>query len=128
MYIIDKYKCSLRFRVYGKLSQENINKYAKFKLQCENGNNGDISKAVLFLSNNNKLNLSIKPEGGFHMNYKEINYREYQKYEDDILFYALNFGIDRWKYTELDNFIHAFTKVANDEIGVECIRGYIELE
>jgi hypothetical protein len=52
----------------------------------------------------------------------------YSKKDTNIIFNEIiSTDIEKWTYSELDDFIYAFIKTANYNIGTECVSGYIEI-
>ena len=142
MNILNTYIHKLRFSIDSDAPSKYLEKWYHLKQKCETGDNKDIVKQI---KNNSKLDMNKnlpylnRSEGGLggdnNINNKQIRFRDnwgendYRDQKDDnIILHEITNGTDEiWTYKELDDLIYSFTKVANNYLGTECVKGSIEM-
>lgn len=150
MYLLDTYNHRLVFNLNGYVSSEKyIKKWNEFKIECESGDNQHIVEQIKEYSNLEKIkNMPYlkRVEGGLggdnNRIHKQIRFRHifegqqfngrnipyYKKDDMSIIFNEIvSTDIEKWNYSELDDLIYAFIKIANYYMGGDCVSGYIEL-
>lgn len=142
MNILNTYIHKLRFCIDYDAPPQYIEKWCKLKQKCETGNNEYIveqMKNYFKLDINKKLPYLNRSEGGLggnnNINNKQIRFRDnwgendYRDQKDNnIILHEITNGTDEiWTYKELDDIIYSFTKVANNYLDAECVKGSIEM-
>ena len=148
MYLLNTHNHRLVFKLDGYAQEKYIQKWNKFKIECESGDNQHIVNQIKEYSNlKNIKNMPYlkREEGGLggdnNIIHKQIRFRHifegqqfndgnipYYKKDDYIIFNEIvSTDIEKWTYNELDDLIYAFIKTANYYMGNECVSGYIEL-
>jgi len=110
-------------------------KWSELKEKCENGNNEsitnewisfcdpNINKSLSFI---NSLTGGIRKIGKKSCHYR-YSFQEIDEVRDDdiVIRYFTNIPTCKWTYTELDDLIFAFEKMANARIGGDYVSGSI---
>lgn len=129
----------LVFYIDPDINKKYFDNWKKLKTECESGENKHIYDQIRYLchnSTNKNMPYLEKVEGGFggHNNLinKQIRFRSWMECiylkDNKIIFeVSKSTDIEKWTYDELDDFVQSFIQVANNNIGVDCVKGYIEL-
>ena len=141
----------LVFMIDNRVPKENMDKWKDFKLKCEDGeynpSTSGSNKYILErmkesckLKKNQDLPYLKRSEGGLggdnNIENKQIRFRDYRLWtklpkhldNDIIMDQITNGNKELWTYEELDDIIYGFIKIANDIVGSDCIRGFMELK
>lgn len=126
--LLDDYEYSLNFSLSEYSMKESKKKWNILKTNCENGNNESFVNEMI--STCKSLTFTNSLEGGIEYITKKacrFRYSLTNDYDDNniILRYFTNSISDKWTYTELDNLISLFEKVANKYIGGVYVTGSI---
>jgi len=151
MNIINIYEHRLVFRIDNDAPKKYMDRWEKFKLNCESGESGPSTpgknkyileqiKEYCKLKQNKELPYLKRCEGGLggnnNIENKQIRFRDYELWskvpryiDNDIIMEQITNGEKEiWTYEELDDIIYGFIKTANEIMKSECINGFIELK
>ena len=134
--ILETHRHILRFRLDSDAPTKYIERWTEIKRECENTDNESIVEQIKnnckLVSNKGLPYLKIR-EGGLGGNDnildKQIRFRMETSFktDNDIVLRPSNTETQKWNYDELDDIIRSFTKVLNNKMRTECVKGCIEI-
>jgi len=134
--ILETHRHILQFRLDSDAPTKYIERWTEIKRECENTDNESIVEQIKnnckLVSNKGLPYLKIH-EGGLGGNDnildKQIRFRMETSFktDNDIVLHPSNTETQKWNYDELDDIIRSFTKVLNNKMRTECVKGCIEM-
>lgn len=131
--ILETHRHVLRFRLDSDAPAKYVERWKEIKRECENTDNKYIVEQIknnCRIASNKTLPYLERCEGGLGGNNnildKQIRFRM-EEYENVILLHPSNSETQKWTYDELDDIIRSFTKVLNNKMRTECVKGCIEM-
>lgn len=139
-FLNNNYNHFLRIRTETNTKTMYKTRFQELKNKIESNDNEFFSiliKKNCILDSNKNLPLLKRMEGGLGGDINTIH--KQLRYEDsilnsfdtftsnDIVLHILDSDIEKWTYDELDDIIHAFTKICNEYIHSDCVSGFIKL-
>jgi len=134
--ILETHRHVLRFRLDSDAPAKYVERWTEIKRECENTDNKHIVEQIknnCKIVSNKGLPYLNSCEGGLGGNdnilNKQIRFRieTSLKIDNDIWLRPSNTETQKWNYDEFDDIIRSFTKVLNNKMQTECVRGYIEM-
>ena len=135
MNILNTHIHELIFNIDKNAPSECMERWNKFKNECENGENKNIVeqlKSYCKLTINRDLPYLVRCEGGLGGNdnseNKQVRFRKkkYNCSDNNIVLHEItSTDNEKWTYDELDDLLRAFIKTANFNVNADCVNGHI---